>query len=103
MNSYEKNFCSPVSRIDEERWWEMLGVLPPEDWQRRVNEESFKVEEYGMDALAAGDQVRWLGSGRASERSAVTKIRLGLWNRHNLSDPLYARHLRTGYQGSNRS
>lgn len=42
-------------RVDEARFWEMLEVLPPEDWTRGDNFECFRV----MEAQTA-DLYTWL-------------------------------------------
>ena len=42
-------------RVDEARFWEMLCVLPPEDWTRGDNFECFRV----MEAQTA-DLYTWL-------------------------------------------
>ncbi len=36
----------PVTHSTEAQFWEMLEVLPPEDWHRYPEEESFKMMEY---------------------------------------------------------
>ena len=50
---YENQFkCEPVE-ITDERWHEMLGVLPPVAWKSDSNGESFKISE--RTAVRAGD------------------------------------------------
>lgn len=39
-------FRSPPVEITEERFWEMLEVLPPLSWIQRPGTESFKLEEF---------------------------------------------------------
>jgi len=38
-------FLRPPVEINEERWFDMLEVLPPEDWHRGAGSESFKMCE----------------------------------------------------------
>lgn len=40
-----KAFCFPPKEITEERFWDMLEVLPPHDWKRTADGESFKMCE----------------------------------------------------------
>lgn len=39
------NNGEPAQQVDEDRWWEMLEVLPPGNWTRRKDSESFMVIE----------------------------------------------------------
>ena len=39
-------FVTAPVEIDEARFVEMLEVLPPQDWQRHHNAETFKISEY---------------------------------------------------------
>jgi hypothetical protein len=48
MERYEAmraNNGEPAQQVDEQRWWDMLEVLPPENWTRRADSESFMVIE----------------------------------------------------------
>ena len=42
----EKKCITPPQRITADAFFEALGALPPEDWQRRGHSESFKMSEY---------------------------------------------------------
>jgi len=54
MNYYEelsRNRGEAPKPITEQRFWEMLGALPPAKWERRNNSESFMVIEGQTDDL----------------------------------------------------
>jgi hypothetical protein len=42
----EKALCSATTEIDEEKFMEMLEVLPPQRWQRGPQCESFELSEH---------------------------------------------------------
>ena len=39
------NNGEPAQQVDEQRFWDMLEVLPPGNWTRRMDSESFMVIE----------------------------------------------------------
>jgi len=41
-----KEYIKPWIEIDKDNWWEMLEVLPPENWINRVGFEAFRIMEY---------------------------------------------------------
>ena len=42
----DAKYTRPPKRITQARFWEMLEVLPPDDWQRFADHESFKLCEF---------------------------------------------------------
>lgn len=42
----EKALCTEPAPVTFEKWWEMLEVLPPQNWQRGKNCESFEMSEH---------------------------------------------------------
>lgn len=38
-------YCKPPKEVTEERFWDMLEVLPPVSWVRFAGEETFKLSE----------------------------------------------------------
>lgn len=41
-----ERYCKPVEEITEERFLEMLNVLPPENWVQHGDWEGFRISEY---------------------------------------------------------
>ena len=50
---YENQFKSEPVEITEERWHEMLGVLPPLAWRSDTTGESFKISELTAGSITA--------------------------------------------------
>ena len=50
---YENQFKSEPVEITEERWHEMLGVLPPMAWTSDSTGESFKISERTAGSITA--------------------------------------------------
>ena len=51
---YEDGFKSPPVEITEERWNEMLGILPPVGWKHgEPDSESFKISELTAGRITA--------------------------------------------------
>ena len=50
---YENQFKSEPVEITEERWHEMLGVLPPVAWKSDSTGESFKISERTAGSITA--------------------------------------------------
>jgi hypothetical protein len=46
-------YCGPWKEIDEETWWDALGVLPPEKWQTVGGVELFRMMEYLTGSITA--------------------------------------------------
>jgi hypothetical protein len=44
--AYYKGLIFPPTRITQQRFFDMLEVLPPEGWHREGGSESFKMSEY---------------------------------------------------------
>ncbi len=42
---------TPMKEISEDRWWEMLEVLPPEKWITLGSVEIFRMMEYMIAAM----------------------------------------------------
>ncbi len=43
----------PVTRSTHTKFWEMLTILPPEDWHHGPREESFKMMEYTSGSITS--------------------------------------------------
>jgi Protein of unknown function (DUF1419) len=50
---FENSFKSEPVEITEERWDEMLGVLPPVGWKNDGTHESFKISERTAGSITA--------------------------------------------------
>src|ERR1700682_4430792 len=50
---FENSFKSESVEITEERWDEMLGVLPPVAWKNEGAHESFKISERTAGSITA--------------------------------------------------
>ena len=75
------DFRSPPIEITEEKWMEMLCVLPPEDWCKHSGGESFKLMEYtyaditGIYAIVDGRHWHMADSANMPHVEIVARIR----------------------------
>jgi hypothetical protein len=53
IEASDNHYRRPPVEISRERFWEMLGVLPPEGWHVFGESESFKLSEYTSGLITA--------------------------------------------------
>ena len=53
VNQQDAYWRKPPVEITRERFWEMLEVLPPEDWRSNGDHETFKLMEYTSGNITA--------------------------------------------------